>query len=142
MLDSMLSGLVWLVNHSGLTSLVALILAVLSALFDPPTWRRVMASLLVALGGMLFLPYRASDPISWSARATVLAVAFVFAFWYIVGRYNAWRVARNPLPAQPSGTFEAIVDSVRRFKGNSNVSVHISTTQGTMSITKTATEKK
>jgi hypothetical protein len=40
------------------------------------------------------------------------------------------------LPAQPSGTFESIVDSVSRFPGDSNVSVKVSTSQGTLSVTK------
>jgi hypothetical protein len=130
------SALAWLETHSGAISLIALIFAALSALFKPATWRRVVATILAGLVGLLFLPYDAGDPKIWGVRALLLACVFACAFWWLVGRYNAWRASRSPLPAQPSGTFESIVDSVRRFPGDSNVSVRVSTSQGILSVTK------
>jgi hypothetical protein len=130
------STLDWLETHSGAISLIALIFAVLSALFKPAIWRRVVATILAGLVGLLFLPYDTNSPKIWGARALLLACVFACAFWWLVGRYHAWRTTRTPLPAQPSGTFESIVDSVRRFPGDSNVSVRVATSEGTLSITK------
>ncbi len=132
--------LTWIECHSGLTSLIALIFAVLSALFKPSTWRRVVSSFLAGFVGFLFLPYDADNVGHWIFKALILAVVFIFAFWWILGRYQAWRIAGSPLLAQPSGTFETIVDTVRRFPAGSNVSVRMSSTQGTLTITKTTVD--
>ncbi|SRR6266851_3750351 len=132
----------WLETHSGATSLVALIFAVLSALFRPRIWRRVLASVLAGSVGLLFLPYDAKNLKSWIARALLLACVFACAFWWLVGRYDAWRASRSPLRAQPSGTFESIVDSVGRFPGDSNVSVKVATDQGTLSVTKRPVDRQ
>jgi hypothetical protein len=142
MLKSILFVLAWLENHSGTTSLVALVFAVLSALFKPPTWRRVVASILAGLVGFLFLPYDANDLMVWGLKATILGFVFICAFWWIVNRFHAWRSAENVLPGQPSGTFEAIVDSVTHFKGNSDVSVQLSSAQGTLTVTRTSATNK
>jgi len=139
---SIQSVVAWLENHSGTTSLIALIFAVVSALFKPTTWRRVVASILAGLVGFLFLSYDATHLLIWVIKSATLALVFIFAFWWIVGRARSWLTSKNPLPAQPSGTFETIVDTVTRIKGDSNISVRFSSDQGTLTVTRTSNIKK
>lgn len=138
----LLIALAWLESHSGTTSLLSLAVAVLSGLFMPSTWRRILASIFAGLSGFAFLPYDPNHWKIWSAKAFALAVVFIIAYWGVIQHYRSWRASRQLQLTQPSGTFETIVDRVSRIPGDSNVRVQLSTDQGTLTITKKPVQLK
>ncbi len=130
----------WVEQHSGLVFLASLIIAILSALFSPPVWRRVLASVFIGSIGVLFLPYDGAHVAMWMAKSFVVAVVFAFAFWWVVERLHNWRAKQKPVPLQPSGTLEATAETVSRIivgdSGHSKLRVRLSTNAGTFTITK------
>ncbi len=138
----LLTVLAWLDSHSGTISMISLALALLGALFKPSTWRKLVASGFAALAGVGFLPYDPSNWKLWSVKACVLAVMFICGYWWLVEKYHRWRAGRRSSATQPSGTFETIVETVGRIPGDSNVRVQLSTTQGTLTVTKKPADRK
>ena len=138
----LLTALAWMDKHSGTISVISLALAILSALFKPSTWRGVVASVLAALAGIALLPYSPSNWKAWAVKAFVVGVVFICGYWWLVERYRRWRAGRNAYFKQSSGTFEAIVETVRSYPGDSNVRVQLSTDQGTLTVTKKPADRK
>ena len=136
---------VWLESHSGLTSFVSLAVSLVSALFKPSTWRRVLATILASSAAFLFLPYEPANKNVWIVKSLFLAFVFNCAVWWIAARFREWRSSGSPLPSQPGRTFQTVVDSVNRTiaeSGDSDVRARLSTDAGTYTITKTAGQKK
>jgi len=73
----------WLQSHPIVVTLAGLV----SALFEPRAWRKVLASLLVGGGVvLLFLPFESGNVSNWTVKALFLAAVFVFAFWSVLER--------------------------------------------------------
>jgi hypothetical protein len=143
--DEICRVLAWFESHSGTTSFISLILAILSALFKPAIWRKLVASTLVGLTGFLFLPYNPANNTLWIAKASFLALAFIFAFWWLLERLHSLRGRLRPQPIQPPGTFETAVEAVTEViaqSGDSAISTRLSTDAGTFTFTKRPIEKK
>src|SRR5260370_1486875 len=112
----LLTVLTWLDSHSGTISMISLALALLGALFKLSTWRRLVASGLVALAGIGFLPYDPSNWKLWSVKAFVLAAVFICGYLWLLEKYQGWLTGRRSSAAQPSGTFETIIKTVGRIQ--------------------------
>ena len=135
----------WLQSHIGFVSLLLGLLSLLATLFKPSLWRRIVFTAAIGCAGLLYSLYEPVARIAVIARSLIFASACVGAFWWIIGLYENWRSRKQPIPMQPSGTFETVADTLLQVVADSKSAGFEAalTSQGnTLIVKKTVPEKK
>jgi hypothetical protein len=132
-------------SHMGLVSLILSVFSFIATLFQPSRWKRVVFTLAIGFAGVLFSFYEPIVQIAIVSRSVLLALLFIAAFWWTIGRYEQWRARRRPLPSQAGGTFETVADTVRQILADSKgsgIEAALTSQGSTLVIKKTLPEKR